>query len=111
MISLAVSTIGVSAMEIHSACSGNSFFAIMDQEGQQDVAINGSLSGTSFRKSLASSMAHRSAPIATSLTSVNPRAWKALRICVFFNPLNCPAMAGAKIANTGVLLFIAMIVW
>ena len=29
------------------ACSGNSFFAIIDHAGQQEVAMNGSFSGTS----------------------------------------------------------------
>ena len=34
----------------------------MDQAGQQEVAMNGSFSGTSFRKSFASSIVQRSAP-------------------------------------------------
>ena len=74
LISLAVRTIGVNAIEIHLACSGNNFLAIMDQDGQQEVAMKGSFSGTSSRKSFASSTVQRSAPIATSLTSVNPSA-------------------------------------
>ena len=40
--------------------------------GQQEVPINGILAGTSSMKSFASSMVHRSAPIATSATSAKP---------------------------------------
>ena len=98
-------------MEIHFACSGNNFLAIIDQDGQQDVAINGSFSGTSSKKSFASSTVHRSAPTATSLTSVKPSAWNAPRILLFSIPGNWPAMAGATIAYTGVSLFNAITVW
>ena len=35
LISLAVNVMGVNAMEIQSACSGNSFLAIMDQAGEE----------------------------------------------------------------------------
>ena len=90
---------GVNAMEIQSACSGNSFLAIMDQAGQQDVAIKGSFSGTSWIKSIASWVAHRSAPTATSNTSANPSAFMAARSLpgVTFGP-NCPTKAGATAA-------------
>ena len=83
----------------------------MDQDGQQEVAMKGSFSGTSSRKSFASSTVQRSAPMATSLTSVNPSAWKAPLILEFSIPGNCPAMAGARMAYTGVSLFSAIIVW
>ena len=43
------------------ACSGNSFFAIIDHAGQQEVAMNGSFSGTSSTKSSASCAAQVSA--------------------------------------------------
>ena len=55
------------------------FFAIIDQAGQQEVAINGSCSGTSFMKSSASCTAQRSAPMATSKTSAKPRTFIAAR--------------------------------
>ncbi len=80
-INLPVKTIGVNAIEIYGAKSGKSFLAITDQAGQQEVAINGCFSGTSFIKSLASSIVQRSAPIATSTTSVKPSALNAVRIC------------------------------
>ena len=78
-MSRAVSVIGVSAIEMQFACSGNSFFAITDQAGQQDVAMNGSFSGTSLTKSSASCAAHRSAPIATSMMSAKPSCFIAAR--------------------------------
>ena len=59
-------------MEMLSLNWGNSFFAMTDQEGQQEVARKGSSSGTFSKKSLASSMVHRSAPTATSRTSWKP---------------------------------------
>ena len=68
----AVMTIGVRAMEIFSLNWGKSFFAIMDHAGQQLVPIQSSFSGTSFKKSLASSTVQRSAPMATSTTSAKP---------------------------------------
>ena len=90
---------GVSAMLMHSACWGNSRLAMTDHAGQQEVPMKGSFSGTSERKSLASSSVHRSAPMATSTTSVKPSARKAARI---FSGLrsrpNWPAMAGAMAA-------------
>ena len=49
----AVRTIGVMAMLMHSACWGNSFFAITLHAGQQDVPMNGILAGTSSMKSFA----------------------------------------------------------
>ena len=99
LIRRAVSTIGVNAMEMQFAYSGNSFFAITDHAGQQEVPINGSFSGTSFTKSSASCVAHRSAPIATSKISVNPRAFiAALNFPgVTFGP-NWPTNAGATAA-------------
>ncbi len=51
--------------------------AITHQDGQQDVAIKGCCSGTSRIKSLASSMVHRSAPMATSTTSSKPSSFMA----------------------------------
>ncbi len=79
-ISLPVKTIGVSAIEMYGANSGKSFLAITDHAGQQEVAMKGCLSGTSLVKSLASSIVHKSAPIATSTTSVNPSFKKAVLI-------------------------------
>ena len=38
---LAVSTIGVKAIEMYGARVGKSFFAITDHAGQHDVAMNG----------------------------------------------------------------------
>ena len=95
----AVSVIGVSAIEIHFACSGKSFLAMTDHAGQHEVAMKGSSSGTSFRKSSASCLAQRSAPIATSNTSAKPRAFMAARSFpgVTFGP-NCPTNAGATAA-------------
>ena len=74
MINLAVNTIGVNAIEIYDLNSGNSFLAIIDHDGQHDVAINGCFSGTFSKKSLASSIVHKSAPIVTSTTSLNPNS-------------------------------------
>lgn len=51
------------------ARSGKAVFAIMLHAGQQEVAMKLSFSGTSSRKSCASSTVHRSAPMATSTTS------------------------------------------
>ena len=62
----AVRTMGVMAMLMHSACWGNSFLAITLHAGQQDVPMNGILAGTSSMKSFASSMVHRSAPVASA---------------------------------------------
>ena len=64
-------------MEMFMASSGNSFLAITDQAGQQEVPIKGWYSGTSRRKSLASSMVHRSAPMATSTVSEKPSCFMA----------------------------------
>ena len=99
-------------MEIQSFNSGKSFFAITDHAGQQEVAIKGSFLGTSSIKSFASSMVHKSAPIATSIASSNPSALSAARSFpgVTFAP-NCPAAAGATAAYTGTSLLIACIVW
>ena len=44
----AVNTIGVMAIDILSENSGNSFLAITDHDGQHDVAIKSSFSGTFF---------------------------------------------------------------
>ena len=88
-------------MDTQFAYSGKSFFAITDHAGQQDVAMNGSSSGTSFKKSSASCFAHKSAPIATSSTSANPSSFMAARSFsgVSFGP-NCPTNAGATAAYT-----------
>ena len=95
----AVSVIGVRAIEMQLACSGNSFFAIIDHAGQQEVAMNGSFSGTSLTKSSASCAAHRSAPMATSIISAKPRRFIAARSLpgVIFGP-NWPTNAGATAA-------------
>ena len=71
----------------------------VEQAGQQDVAIKGSFSGTSRMKSIASWVAHRSAPTATSNTSANPSAFMAARSLpgVTLGP-NCPTKAGATAA-------------
>ena len=94
-----LSTIGVSAIEMHSAYCGNSRFAITDHEGQQLVPIHGSFSGTFLTKSSASSKMHRSAPTATSTTSWKPSALKAARSfpMVRLGP-NWPTTAGARAA-------------
>ena len=42
LMTRAVATIGVRALEILSMVSGKNFFASIDQEGQQDVSRNGS---------------------------------------------------------------------
>ena len=96
-----INTIGVSAIEIHFACSGKSFFAIIAHAGQQEVAINGISSGTSFTKSSASCTVQRSAPIATSNTSAKPSCFIAARSLpgVTFGP-NWPTKAGATAAYT-----------
>ena len=70
---------GVRAMEMQSLNSGNNFFAITDQAGQQEVPMKGIFSGTSCTKSMASWVAQRSAPMATSKISVKPRALMAER--------------------------------
>ena len=97
----AVSTMGVSAMEMQCACSGKSFFAISAQLGQQDVAMNGCSAGTFFRKSFASSSVQRSAPTATSATWRKPSIFiAALSLSgVIFGP-SWPTNAGATIAMT-----------
>lgn len=86
--SRAVSTMGVMVMEIYGAKPGNSFLAITDQAGQQDVAIKGCFSGTTRRNSSASSMAHRSAPTATSSRAAKPSSFMAALIWpgVTFSP-------------------------
>ena len=76
LISRPVSTIGVSAMEMYGLKSGDSFLAMTDHAGQQEVAMNGCFSGTLSRKSSASSMVHRSAPMATSTTSAKPSSFQ-----------------------------------
>ena len=83
-----------------------------DHAGQQDVAIKGRCSGTSSRKSFASWVAHRSAPIATSKTSANPSSLIAARSFpgVTFGP-NCPTNAGASAAYTRSPERIARITW
>ena len=76
----AVSTMGVMVMEMYGAKPGNSFLAMTDHAGQQEVAMNGCFSGTSRRNSSASSMAHRSAPMATSTSESKPSSFMASRI-------------------------------
>ena len=71
----AVSTIGVKATEMFFSNWGKSFLTMSLHDGQQDVTMNLCFSGTSSRKSAASSITHRSAPMATSKTSAKPRAF------------------------------------
>ena len=112
LMSLAVRVMGVKAMETQSAYSGNSFFAITDQAGQQEVAIKGICSGTSFIKSSASWTAQRSAPMATSNTSAKPSCFMAARSFpgVTLGP-NCPTKAGATAAYTRSPVWMARITW
>ena len=101
LIMRAVSVIGVRAMEMHSALSGNSFFAMDDHAGQHEVPMNGSLSGTSERKSSASCTLHRSAPSATSSTPEKPSSLNASRsLPTLPLPPNWPTKAGATAAMT-----------
>ena len=72
LIMRAVSTIGVKATEMFSANWGKSFLTMSLQLGQQDVTMNLCFSGTSSRKSAASSITQRSAPMATSCTFAKP---------------------------------------
>ena len=99
-------------MEIYGANPGNSFLAITDQAGQQEVAINGCFSGTSRRNSSASSMAHRSAPMATSTSASKPSSFMASRIWpgVTLSP-NWPQKAGAMMATTLSPFLMAWISW
>ena len=95
----AVNTMGVMVMEMFLARSGNAVLAIMLQAGQQEVAMKFSFSGTSFRKSWASSTVHRSAPMATSTTSQKPTAFRAaLSLPVEARPGNWLTKAGATSA-------------
>ena len=112
LIKRPVKTIGVNVMDIQSLNSGNCCFAITDQAGQQEVPINGNLDGTFSIKSFASSVAHKSAPTATSITSANPNSFIAARNFpgVTFGP-NCPTKAGATAAYTRCPSFIACINW
>ena len=112
LISLAVRVIGVSAMEMQFAYFGNTFFAITDHAGQQEVAINGIFSGTSSKKSCASWAAQRSAPIATSNTSAKPNFFIAALSFpgVTFGP-NWPTNAGATAAYTRSPDWMARMVW
>ena len=73
LIMRAVSTIGVKATEMFFSNWGKSFLTMSLHDGQQDVTMNLCFSGTSSRKSAASSITHRSAPMATSYTSAKPR--------------------------------------
>ena len=112
LIRRAVSTIGVSAIEMQLAYSGKRFFAITDHAGQQEVPMNGIFSGTSAMKSSASWVAHRSAPMATSNTSAKPSFFIAARSLpgVTFGP-NCPTKLGATAAYTRSPDWIARITW
>ena len=96
----AVRTMGVMAMLMHSACWGNSFLAITLHAGQQDVPMNGILAGTSSMKSFASSMVHRSAPMATSATSAKPSRRMASFSLEGVMPGNWLMKAGATMATT-----------
>ena len=108
LIMRAVSTMGVKATEMFFSNWGKSFLTMSLHDGQQDVTMNLCFSGTSSRKSAASSITHRSAPMATSYTSAKPRRWNALRIRSGTpSGPNCPTNAGASATYTGVLLLTA----
>ena len=73
----------------------------MLQAGQQEVAMKFSFSGTSFRKSWASSTVHRSAPMATSTVSQKPTCCRAAcSLAVVFRAGNWLMKAGATRAYT-----------
>ena len=89
------------AIEIYGAKSGNSFLAMTLHAGQQDVAMNGCSAGTSRIKSFASSMVHRSAPMATSTTSSKPSSFMLFfSLAVVISGPNWPTNAGATAAMT-----------
>ena len=97
---------------MQSAWSWNSFLAMTDQAGQQDVPMNGILSGTSSRKSSASSTVQRSAPRATSSMPEKPSSFMASRsLSTLPLPPNWPTNAGATSAMTSSPELIAMMVW
>ena len=91
---------GVMVMEIYGAKPGNSFLAITDHAGQQEVAMNGCFSGTIRRNSSASSTAHRSAPTATSAVPAKPNCFMASRSLEGVIPGNWLMKAGATMATT-----------
>ena len=101
----AVSVMGVRAMLMQSAFLGNSFFAITDHAGQQEVPMNGIFSGTSSRKSSDSWMVHKSAPRATSSMPEKPSCLKASR------SLSTLPLPGATSAMTSSPALMAMITW
>ena len=111
----AVNTMGVMAMEMLLASSGNRVLAIMLQLGQQLVAIKRFLAGTSSKKSLASSTVQRSAPMATSTTSSKPSCCMAARsLAVSFRAGNWFTNAGAIRAYTRsprLMLWISWKIW
>ena len=111
-MSRAVSVMGVRAMEIQLPSLPIIRFAITDQAGQQEVPINGLSSGTSRTKSMASWVAQRSAPMATSNTSAKPSSFMAARSFpgVTFGP-NWPTNAGATAAYTRSPDWMARITW
>ena len=104
-------TMGVSAIEMASALSGNSIFAIADQDGQQLVPINGSFSGTSSKKSSASCTVHISAPVATSSRLANPSCLNASRSLPTPPLPNWPTNDGATVAITSLPWLMAVITW
>ena len=81
------------------------------QAGQQEVPMKGCFSGTSFRKSSASSMVQRSAPTATSKVFSKPRMRMALRSFGTVAPLNWPTKAGAMMAMTFSPFLMARMIW
>lgn len=88
---------GVKATEMFFSNCGKSFLTMSLHDGQQDVTMNLCFSGTSSKKSAASSITHRSAPVATSYTSAKPRRWNALRIRSGTpSGPNCPTNAGRE---------------
>ena len=87
-------------MLMQLARSGKSFLAIMLQAGQQEVAMKGIFSGTSAMKSSASSMVHRSAPMATSTVSSKPSWVMAAGSFSGVRPGNWFRKAGATMACT-----------
>ena len=83
-----------------------------DQAGQQLVPMKGCSAGTFFKKSSASSMVQRSAPMATSTTSEKPISRMAERSLagVTLSP-NWLTKAGATQAMTLLPPFMAWISW
>ena len=109
LIILDTAHIGDTVVDTQSHTSGKCFLTIFTNAGQQEVVF--------FLPSLAAS-AHSSAsaaavmspPRPTSIISLNPIFFKASRILVMEISLpNCPSVAGATIAYTGLPANISLI--